>query len=177
MTESMKQGRRSVDGVEAMERSTFGGFVSISGQSTNLRTSGFKLTTTSTKSSNTTPRKSAKSHPVLRSPHIDLCRSYTATPTHEYAPYTHFTTTPNRSHARRRRHATPATRRANPELCARSLDRVYDVEGSLSRQRLAFTNCRRTFRVHGACVPEGRSAVLVEPGVGHAGWRDRGVQC
>lgn len=149
----------------------------IDKRSTNLRTSGFKLTTAIIKSSNTTPRKPAKSHSAQRSRHVRSYRSHTATPAHEDALHTTITPNPNRSHARRRRHAAPATRRASPELRARPLDRLHDVEGSLHSQRLAFANRRRTFRVHGACVPERRSAVLVEPRVGHASWRDCGVQC
>ena len=74
-------------------------------------------------------------------------------------------------HARPHQHATPAPSHATPQLRARPLNRFHAVERPLRRHRFPFPNRRGTVRIHGACVPEGRSAVFVESRDGYQGWR------
>ena len=49
-------------------------------------------------------------------------------------------------------HAAPAAGYANTQLCTRSVDRVYALEGTLRRLRLALAHRRRAVWLHGACL-------------------------
>ena len=79
------------------------------------------------------------------------------------------------NHAWPRRHATKATRRSGPQLCACTVDCIHDVERYFGHFRLAITHCCGSLGIHGACISKRRPSLLVESRNEYSSWRDCGV--